>query len=254
MATTPAPVLPPRLRGQILLTLGANIGCFVAVAAVVLIGVWVAGGVVTDDFYVAAVLTGVWFVLSGAVALGLARRLRRLRVGVGIVGGYAVTAAAVSAYLGISMFNDRVVDERVVVGTPVMRMEAPAPGMAEEPPSGPVELASARFRSHEHETRGTAAVVRLPDGRRMLTMRSFSTSAGPDLRVRIVPGSGHDGGVSGAVDLGALKGNRGDQQYRIPADVTLRTATVVIWCRAFSAPFGSATVRADDARGEDRTP
>jgi hypothetical protein len=58
--------------------------------------------------------------------------------------------------------------------------------------------------------------------------------------VRLVSGGSSDGGAAGAVDLGALKGNRGDQQYRIPASVRIAGRTVVVWCRAFSAPFGSA--------------
>jgi electron transfer DM13 len=44
------------------------------------------------------------------------------------------------------------------------------------------------------------------------------------------------------VDLGALKGNRGDQQYRLPRGTGLRGRAVVIWCRAFSARFGSAVL------------
>ena len=46
------------------------------------------------------------------------------------------------------------------------------------------------------------------------------------------------------VDLGALKGNRGDQQYRIPAGTELRGPwTVVVWCRAFSVLFARAELR-----------
>ena len=99
------------------------------------------------------------------------------------------------------------------------------------------------FRSHEHATTGTARVVGDTDGRRYLTLTSFSTSPGPDLRVRLVPSDSFDGGADEAVDLGALKGNRGDQQYAIPRGVNVNGPRVVIWCRAFSAPFGSAELR-----------
>ena len=86
--------------------------------------------------------------------------------------------------------------------------------------------------------------MRLPSGKRRLTLTHFSTSAGPDLRVRIVIGEGNgDGGSNGARDLGALKGNKGNQQYKLPGDVDLtRYKTVVIWCRAFSAGFAKATL------------
>jgi hypothetical protein len=46
------------------------------------------------------------------------------------------------------------------------------------------------------------------------------------------------------IDVGALKGNRGDQQYELPRHAALAGRTVVTWCRAFSAPFGSAPLRA----------
>jgi hypothetical protein len=58
-----------------------------------------------------------------------------------------------------------------------------------------------------------------------------------------VRGDGFDGGVDGAIDLGGLKGNRGDQQYRLPRGAEIGDHTVVVWCRAFSAPFGSAPLR-----------
>jgi Electron transfer DM13 len=114
------------------------------------------------------------------------------------------------------------------------------------PAAGPVQLARGPFRSHEHTTAGTARVIRDTDGRRYLTLTAFSTSPGPDLRVRLVRGDTSDGGADGAVDLGALKGNRGDQQYAIPRAVDLGDHTVVIWCRAFSAAFGSAQLRRSD--------
>jgi hypothetical protein len=60
-----------------------------------------------------------------------------------------------------------------------------------------------------------------------LTTAWFAISAGVCLIVAVrVPG--------------ALKGNRGNQQYRIPRDVVVAGRSVLVWCRASSAPFGSA--------------
>lgn len=198
------------------LNLVASAGTGVVVAA----GVWIAGGVVTDDYRTSMALTAVWLLASAATAFVIGRRLRPIRAGVWA--GYVLAAAAIAVYLGATALRDRVVDEQVVTGVPVTRGD---------------------FVSREHSTTGTAAIVRLPDGRRFLTLTAFETSAGPDLRVRLVPGAGYDGGAGGAIDLGALKGNRGDQQYELPGDARVRDTTVVIWCRAFSAPFGSAQLR-----------
>ncbi len=205
-----------------------------ATAAVVAFGVWVAGGWISDDFRVSMALTAAWLALAAAGCLLIARRSRLVRVPVAL--GYLLTAAVIGAYLGATTLRDRVVDEQVVMAVPAA--EATAPDRRE--PARDVELLRARFHSHEHATDGTAAVVRLADGRRFVTLTGFATSPGPDLRVRLVPGDSADGGAPGNVDLGALKGNRGDQQYAIPASVRVSGRTLVIWCRAFSAPFGSA--------------
>ena len=208
------------------------------VASVVLLGVWVTGGVVSDDYRTSMALTAVWFLLSGAACLAVAWLVRPLRVAV--LATYVLTAGAVGAYLAATTLQDRVVNEQVVTAAPA---PAAPPARGQEAPARAVELASGRFRSHEHATSGRAAVVRLADARRFLTLTSFATSPGPDLRVRLARGDSSDGGADDAVDLGALKGNRGDQQYRLPAGVQLTGRSVVIWCRAFSAPFGSATLR-----------
>jgi hypothetical protein len=140
-----------------------------------------------------------------------------------VVAGFLVSAGAIGGYLALTTLRDRVVHERVVAGQ---------------------QLARGRLRSGEHRTVGVAAVVRLPDGTRYLTLRGFATSPGPDLRVRLVPGGGDDGAAVGNVDLGGLKGNRGDQQYRLPPRAVVAGHSVVIWCRAFSAPFGAARLAA----------
>jgi hypothetical protein len=227
---------------------------FIAVAVAVLAGVWVAGGVITDSFEGSLALTAAWFGVSGLVCLAVAVRRRGLRVPV--LGAYVLVAAVAGGYLGWSTLNDRVVDEQVAVGMPLGAEPADAAAdsgdAAADERSGEqarnVELAAARFRSGEHATTGRAAIVRLATGDRVLTLTDFDTSAGPDLRVRLVPGRTANGAAPGAVDLGALKGNRGDQQYALPSGAPTAGATVVIWCRAFSAVFGHAALQRSVAR------
>jgi hypothetical protein len=189
-------------------------------------GVWVAGGVVTNSFRASMALVALWYAAAGVGVLVVGLRRRPLRAPLWV--GYAVTAAAVGGFLAWTTLRDRVVHERVLVGVPVTQV-ARAP---ERPAPAVVTLRRGRFVSGEHETRGVASVVRRRDGRRFVTLTGFDTSPGPDLRVRVGPGD---------VDLGALKGNRGDQQYAIPSGTPV--ASVEIWCRAFSASFGSADLR-----------
>jgi hypothetical protein len=56
-----------------------------------------------------------------------------------------------------------------------------------------------------------------------------------------VPGDSADRGAAGTVDLGRLKGHRGDQQDAIPAGVReVSGRALVTWCHALGASFGSA--------------
>jgi hypothetical protein len=214
---------------------------FPLVAVTVAAGVWVAGGRITNDFRTSAGLITGWMLAAGLACLAVAIKRPRLRVPV--IAGFVVSAGVIGGYLALTTLRDRVVHERVFVGRPAAETATAAAA-----PRGPVELARGRLRSGEHRTVGVAAVVRLPDGARYLTLRGFSTAPGPDLRVRLVPGGGEDGAARGNVDLGGLKGNRGDQQYRVPARVPLAGRSVVIWCRAFSAPFGFARLAKWNAR------
>ena len=111
-------------------------------------------------------------------------------------------------------------------------------------PRGPQVLRSGRFRSLEHATTGTAIVVRQPGGSLILRLERLSTSNGPDLRVYLsrVPASGELHAYrTGFIDLGALKGNRGSQNYVIPAGTDLAAfKSAVIWCRRFVVGFGVA--------------
>jgi len=49
---------------------------------------------------------------------------------------------------------------------------------------------------------------------------------------------------AGFVDLGVIKGNVGDQNYKLAADLDLsKYRAVSIWCKRFSVNFGAAALR-----------
>jgi len=208
------------------------------VSLAVLAGIWVAGGLITNDFDAAMVLTIAWMVLAGIASLAIALRWRGFAVPV--LGAYLVTCLVVGAYLGRSMFFDDVVNENVVTASPALRG-----GEGKGAPSSlPRNLLVARggFESVAHSASGTASIIRRAEGGRVLTLTSFEVDNGPDLRVYLVAGPAHDESeVDDFKDLGALKGNKGNQQYDLPRDLDLdRYETVVIWCRAFSVNFARA--------------
>jgi len=115
------------------------------------------------------------------------------------------------------------------------------------PGAGQSSLAESQgtFHSNAHETKGVATIYQLAEGRRVLRLTEFSTSNGPDVRVYIVAATDvqeEDAAKrAGIVDLGALRGNIGDQNYDVPAELDLnKYRAVSIWCRRFSVNFGAA--------------
>lgn len=111
-------------------------------------------------------------------------------------------------------------------------------------PAEPRVVATGSFVSREHHTAGTARVLVLADGRRVVRLEALDTSNGPDLYVYLSSNRAHgpaDAFDDEYVSLGRLKANHGDQNYELPADAAIdRLATVVIWCDRFNAVFGAA--------------
>lgn len=215
-----------------------------AVAIVLLAGGWVAGGLITNDFTASMVLTVAW---TGAVGLACLALFHRRREMWPALAAFVVTASVAGIYLGAETVIDDKVDEDVVVADAPARVERGAGRRPETPPSQPanVLLARGEFESLEHSTAGRAQVIEVRGRRRVLTLTNFETDNGPDLRVYLATAHADQGSAGqDPVDLGALKGNVGNQQYELPPGVDLRRLTkVIIWCRAFSAGFGSASLR-----------
>ena len=112
------------------------------------------------------------------------------------------------------------------------------------------KLASGHFHSGAHETKGTATVFQLADGKKTLRLTDFATSNGPDVHVYLVASDDAKDNEAvtkaGFIDVGSLKGNIGDQNYDLPADADLtKYRAVTIWCKRFSVNFGTAPLMTD---------
>lgn len=216
----------------------AQLAAAVVVVVVLIAGIWVSGALVTNDFGLAMALTAVWMGLAAVVCLGVAWRRPGLRVPV--IGAYLLTAIVAGGYLAGSTFIDDEVNERVVRVTP----QAAADSAAGERRQN-VLLGRGSFEPVAHSAAGTATTIRTAAGGNVLTLTNFEVDNGPDLRVYLVAGPARDESeVDDFKDLGALKGNKGNQQYDIPRGLDLdRYSTVVVWCRAFSVNFARALLR-----------
>lgn len=121
--------------------------------------------------------------------------------------------------------------------------EAPVVAADGAPP--PV-IAEGVFLSHEHATSGSAQLQRTDAGTIVLRITDLRTSDGPALRVwltdqPVIADDWHNFDDGAHIDLGALKGNEGNQNYELPADTDLATVrSVSIWCERFHVSFGAA--------------
>src|SRR6266851_152606 len=159
--------------------------------------------------------------------------------GVAVVGGLAL-AVGIAYFQPQKLFINQRVNEAIPAATS-------APGQA--PQASPVAgsetvLSRSNLQSLEHQSSGTVLLIQLVGGGRILRLENLATSNGPDLRVYLstTPASADWHGYDrDYVDLGALKGNLGNQNYALPDSVDIaRYRSAVIWCRQFKVGFAVA--------------
>jgi hypothetical protein len=160
---------------------------------------------------------------------------------------FLITAAVLAVGVAWYLFRPErlFIDKTVSETFPVARAES----LASQTPR---PVASGRFHSVAHETKGTATIYELVDGRRVLRFSDFQTSNGPDVQVYLVAAADSNDSdtvrKSDFVHVAALKGNTGDQNYSLPAGVDLaKYRSVTVWCRRFAVNFGTAPL-ADSLR------
>lgn len=109
---------------------------------------------------------------------------------------------------------------------------------------GVVTLSTAMFvdADSSHRGSGTATILQQGD-RRVLRFTDFEVTNGPDLHVYLVNDTTgrREGDFGEYLDLGSLKGNVGDQNYEISADVDLSQFNgIIIYCQPFHVTFSIA--------------
>jgi len=157
-----------------------------------------------------------------------------------IIGSGAVALAlAWYAFRPELLFVNKTVNEEL----PAAYASSPATSQG----AASMVLAQGEFHSLAHETKGAATLHQLADGKRILRLSNFETSNGPDVHVYLVAAEvAKDNAIverAGFIDLGSLKGNKGDQNYEIPANADLnKYKSVSIWCARFGVNFGAASL------------
>ena len=212
--------------------------------------------------------------VGGLVALVLVARRRRWDLTVRRHPRGAIAAAAVSlaigiplaCYLGSPLFISTTVDEPAPIAAAVPPSPAfssrpvtsaqPAPSPSKPgatnrpatptPAPTPVALIerSGSFRGADdfHFGKGTARLIETSPGSFTVRLEDFAVRNGPDLYVYLSPSA--DGYAKGAIELGRLKADRGNQNYAVPPNAdAAESASVVIWCRQFSVQFATARLR-----------
>lgn len=131
----------------------------------------------------------------------------------------------------------------------IMKEAATMPNITAEEPmqkTGPTLVSEGSFFDGDasHKGSGVAKLFKNPDGSHLIRLEDFEVTNGPDLYVYLTSAKGatsSDEVKANFYNAGRLKGNKGNQNYVIPADVDISNYNgVSIYCRAFSVLFSSA--------------
>jgi len=172
---------------------------------------------------------------------------------------FGLAVLAFVLWMVIPLFTNTIVDEKLpfAVDTPLVEVnhtpevfmeDEPFEVIVDEDPITPTALKSGEFVGADnfHQASGTATIYK--NGEELfLELKDFEVTNGPDLYVNLSvhpsPKNKTELGVE-AIELEKLKGNKGNQIYRVSSDIDISEyQSAVIYCKAFRVIFGSAELR-----------
>lgn len=153
--------------------------------------------------------------------------------------------AAVLVYLAVGVFGVQTLfyDTEVNEDFP---LDAPTPEERGPPQAAnPVVVSAGEFHAVAHPGTGDAIVYRLEDSSHVLRLENLDIFNGPALYVYAVAAEdAKDNEIvlnASILNLGPLKGNKGNQTYELPAEFDPeKYRAISVWCRRFSVNFATA--------------
>lgn len=170
----------------------------------------------------------------------------------GVAGAIALTGA-LALFKPWLAFQNIEVNETLPVATASVAPSSASSTAADtssetEKIAAPAVLAKGDFISHEHTTTGKVSIVKDEAGKYKLALENLDTTNGPDVHVWVSAGEVVEGlaGFKSAenfekIDLGVIKGNKGNQVYDLPDDFDIsKWKSIDLWCDQFDVSFGAA--------------
>jgi len=109
------------------------------------------------------------------------------------------------------------------------------------------QLQNQAFFKKKYKIKGTWSIVERDGTQYVAFSDDFKTKNGPDLKIFLSPTSSEavkgKNAIDGSLNLGALKSNKGAQEYEIPAGTDLsQYATVLVHCEAYAILWGGGAL------------
>ena len=138
-------------------------------------------------------------------------------------------------------------DEATVMMSAASKLEIEVDESMSEAMSAATVLKSGTFIDGDafHKGEGAATIYQLEDGSHVLRFEDFRVTNGPALFVLVSPHPDPQGrgdiSDAGYTELARLKGNVGNQNYMLPADLDPEDInSVIIYCKPFRVVFSTA--------------
>jgi hypothetical protein len=214
-----------------------------------LLGLYIFSALIAPTYLTAIILGVVWFLLAAYLVMRLRRR--KPRWGPVLAGAFGLTVAVLVVAFLVSVLSNTTAHEQVVSGVKLSEAKTgggkvpKAPTNGQAAPKQNIVSAAGTFSAADNgsATGNAAFITTKPNGQVKLVITKLDMGHAPTMHVYLAPKDGTD--TAHALDLGSLKGNKGDQQYDVPPGTDIKALhTVVIYSKILTVALARAPLKA----------